>query len=266
MSTTSTPKLPWGIKKNCKMVMYCLLVKMLQFSFNMARKSIGRRKMRAILTIIGIVIGIATIISLVTLGDSTRYEVEINLNDMLGAGITVSGGNQLQSGVTIPEHVKDYVLQIPGVKDCVPIISSLTQIGGRPVFIIGANLEHAAALYHVTLSQGRFPAQGETYKVIMSESMATRLSLSVNDTITLTSPVSGFSASFAIIGIGTSSTSNIMDVGCYISLEDAQRLANKPGYVSSLLVILEDTGQAQSVEVALETSCSQVLQSQPRSL
>ncbi|MCK4243940.1 ABC transporter permease, partial [Candidatus Bathyarchaeota archaeon] len=232
------------------------LLKMGKFSFNMARKSIGRRKLRAALTIMGIVIGVATIVSLISVGEGMQTEIEFNLEKMLGAGVTISAGES----VSIPEYISEYVLQVPGVKDCVPTISIMSndfrsrigsgEHGSFVSIVMGIELNCAIDLYQLTLSEGMIPDLGETNFVIISASTADKSDLHLNDTITLSATSGGIGEPFTVAGIvGSSSSSGFgIEIGYYISLQDAQRLYDKEGYVSSLLVILDDPDQADSVK------------------
>ena len=224
-------------------------LKMAKFGFNMAKKSIGRRKFRAALTILGIIIGVSTIVSLMSVGEGMQYEVETTLNDMLGAGITIrSEGME----ATIPEYIQEYVLQVPGVKDCVPVIMTMREIGDRQTMIIGIDPDEAASLYQITLSEGRMPSSGEDNLLVIGSMTANRLGLHLNDTITLGSSTGGVGESFIIVGIMRSIGSGSMNIGAYISLRAAQHLMGKDGYASSLLVVLDDPDQAEFIENVLK--------------
>jgi putative ABC transport system permease protein len=223
--------------------------KMFRLALNMASKSIGRRKFRAALTIIGIIIGISTIVSLMSVGYGMQVQVGSTLNAMLGAGITISSGGM---SATIPEYISDYVLQVPGVKDCVPVITTMMQIGGRETLVIGIDPDQATSLYHVTLSEGRLPRRGEDNSAVISLAIADRLGVHANDTISLGSAMGGVGRAFTIVGVLQSIGSSGISIGCFISLQAAQKLLNKDGYVSMLLVVLNDPDQASYVEQAIK--------------
>ena len=227
-------------------------VKTFRLALNMASKSIGRRKFRAALTILGIIIGITTIVSLMSIGYGMQTEVGSALSDMLGAGITISSGGMGGMSANIPEYVRDYVLQVPGVKDCVPVITTMMEVGGSQTMVIGIDPDQAQSLYHVTLSEGRLPRRGEDYSVVIGVSMAERLGVHVNDTITLSSTMGGVGNTFTIVGILRSVGSSGISIGCFISLQAAQSLLKKEGYVSTLLVVLNDPSQATYVEHSLK--------------
>ncbi len=233
----------------CRVFRMLNFLKMAKFGFNMAKKSIGRRKFRAALTILGIIIGVSTIVSLMSVGEGMQYEVETTLNDMLGAGITIrSEGME----ATIPEYIQEYVLQVPGVKDCVPVIMTMREIGDRQTMIIGIDPDEAASLYQITLSEGRMPSSGEDNLLVIGSMTANRLGLHLNDTITLGSSTGGVGESFIIVGIMRSIGSGSMNIGAYISLRAAQHLMGKDGYASSLLVVLDDPDQAEFIENVLK--------------
>jgi len=232
-------------KEDARMVNY---LKMAKFGFSMASKSIGRRKFLATLTILGILIGTATIVSLMSVGEGMQYGIESSLKKMLGAAIMLRSSDQ---GVTVPEYVRDYVLRIPGVKDCVPVIMMLGEVGDRQSMIIGVNLDQAGDLLQITLSEGRIPHPGEKCPTVISGTTANRLGLHLNDTITLSGTTGGVGESFTVVGISRSVSVILADAGCFIPLRDAQRLFNKAGFVSTLLVILDDPSKASYVEYVL---------------
>jgi len=62
----------------------------LAVAFKIAYRSITRRKFRSALTTLGVVIGISTIVSLMTVAYGMRTQVKNTLNEMLGAGIIIS--------------------------------------------------------------------------------------------------------------------------------------------------------------------------------
>jgi len=221
----------------------------IEFAFNMARRSIGRRKLRAALTIMGIVIGVSTIVSLMTIGEGMRYQVETTLSDILGAGVTISSSD---ASVTVPEYVGEYVSQVPGVNNSVPVIMTLMDVGGRHTMVVGIDLHQAVSLYKITLSEGKIPEDEEENFVVIAPGTADRLGLSINDTITLSSTTGGVGGTFRVVGILRSVGGGQMNVGCFIPLRAAQRLLNKDGYVSMFLVKLDDPGQAEYVESVLK--------------
>ena len=217
--------------------------------FKTAWRSISRRKFRSALTTLGVVIGISTIVSLMTLGYGMRHQVETTLNEILGAGIIVSSSG---GGVDIPEYVQSFILQVPGVNECVPVITTMMKMGEEPILTVGIDPDQALKLYHVTLEEGEIPEKEEGDAVVIGVSTASRFGIKVNDTVTLSPTSGGKSKTFKVVGLLRSVGAGEMDIGCFMSLESAQDLLGKEGYVSAFLVRLQNPQLGEEVEQALK--------------
>ena len=217
--------------------------------FKTAWRSISRRKFRSALTTLGVIIGISTIVSLMTLGYGMRHQVETTLNEILGAGIIVSSSG---GGVDIPEYVQSFILQVPGVNECVPVITTMMKMGEEPILTVGIDPDQALKLYHVTLEEGEIPEKEEGDAVVFGVSTASRFGIKVNDTVTLSPTSGGKSKTFKVVGLLRSVGAGEMDIGCFMSLETAQDLLGKEGYVSAFLVRLQDPQLGEEVEQALK--------------
>lgn len=217
-------------------------------AFKMAYRNITRRKFRSALTILGVVIGIATIVSLMTVGYGMRTQVKTTLNEMLGAGIILSSRS---GAVDVPEYVKDIVLNVSGVKEAVPVITTMVNVGEQPVFTIGINPEDATRLYHVSLEDGRLLKPDEDDGVIFGASTASTLGIKINDTITLNVQGGGVGKKFHVVGFLRAIGAGELNIGCFITLNAAQQLLNREGYVSNVLIVLEDPSKGEYVEQTL---------------
>ena len=217
--------------------------------FKTAWRSISRRKFRSALTTLGVIIGISTIVSLMTLGYGMRHQVETTLNEILGAGIIVSSSS---GGVDIPEYVQSFILQVPGVNECVPVITTMMKMGEEPILTVGIDPDQALKLYHVTLEEGEIPEKEEGDAVVFGVSTASRFGIKVNDTVTLSPTSGGKSKTFKVVGLLRSVGAGEMDIGCFMSLETAQDLLGKEGYVSAFLVRLQDPQLGEEVEQVLK--------------
>ncbi|MEM3640757.1 MAG: FtsX-like permease family protein [Candidatus Bathyarchaeia archaeon] len=217
--------------------------------FKTAWRSLSRRKFRSALTTLGVVIGISTIVSLMTLGYGMRHQVETTLNEILGAGITVrsSGG-----GVDIPEYVQSFILQVPGVNECVPVITTMVRMGDEPIIVVGIDPDQAQKLYHVTLEEGAFPRKEEGDAVVFGVSTASRFGIKVNDTVTLSPTSGGKGKTFKVVGLLRSVGAGELNIGCFMPLEAAQDMLGKKGYVSAFLIRLQDPQLGEEVEQTLK--------------
>ena len=222
-----------------------------RFAFTMARRSIGRRKFRSALTILGIIIGISAVVSLMTLGYGMRHQVETTLNEMLGAGIMI---NSSSYGIDIPEHVQFYASQVPGVNNSIPIIMSMVYISNQPYTVVGIDPVQASEVYQLTLEDGRDLMPGEDDAVILDSTIASDLGLKVNDVITFGTQTGGVGKTFRVVGIlrPLASFGQFMNIGVFITLDAAQDFFDKGEYVSSILIRLTDPNQGERVESILK--------------
>ena len=217
--------------------------------FKTAWRSISRRRFRSALTILGVIIGISTIVSLMTLGYGMRAQVKTTLNEILGAGILMSSSS---GGVDIPEYVQSFILQVPGVNECVPVITTMVRIGEQPILAVGIDPDQALKLYHVTLEEGVIPEKGEGDSIVFGTTTAARLKISVGDSVTLSPTSGGKGKTFKVVGLLRSVGASEMDIGCFMSLEAAQDMLGKEGYVSAFLIRLKDPQLGEEVEQTLK--------------
>ncbi|MCP8310403.1 MAG: ABC transporter permease [Candidatus Methylarchaceae archaeon HK02M1] len=227
------------------------MFKTVRFATTMARRSIGRRKFRSSLTILGVIIGIAAIVSLMTLGYGMRYQVETTLNEMLGAGIIISS---IEGSIDIPEHVYEFVSQIPGVNTSVPLVMTWVYLGDQPTMVVGIDPSEVAGLYHVTYEDGRGLESGEDNGILFSSATANNLGINVDDKVTISTGLdgTGFGETFTVVGIVSSLGTEQMNIGCFITLKAAQEMLDKKDYVSAIMVRLDDPSQGEQVEAALK--------------
>ena len=218
-------------------------------AFKMAYRNITRRKFRSALTILGVVIGISTIVSLMTVGYGMHTQVKNTLNEMLGAGIIVSSKT---GGVDVPEYVKDIVLNVSGVKEAVPVVTTMVIVGEEPILTIGINPNDATRLYQVSLEEGRLLNPGEDDSVVFGASTASMLGIKVNDTVNLSTQRGGVGKKFRVVGLLRAIGAGELKIGCFLTLDAAQQLVNRKGYVSNILVMLEDPSKGEYVEQTLK--------------
>jgi len=216
-----------------------------KIAFKMAYRNITRRKFRSALTILGVIVGISTIVSLMTVGYGMHTQVKGTLNEMLGAGIIISSKT---GGVDIPEHVKAIVLNVSGVKEAVPVVTIMANVGEEPILTIGINPNDATRLYKVSLEEGRLLNPGEDNSVIFGASTASMLGIKVNDTVSLSVQRGGVGKKFRVVGLLRAIGAGELKIGCFMTLEAAQQLVNREGYVSNILVTLEDASQGEQLE------------------
>src|SRR5919106_1307413 len=93
--------------------------------FRIALKALGRNKMRTALTMLGMIIGVAAVITMVALGTGAQTSIEAQIQAAGTNMIIVSAGNFMQGGVrlgqgnasTLTPEDAEAIAQLPAVQD-----------------------------------------------------------------------------------------------------------------------------------------------------
>ncbi len=151
----------------------------------MAFMNLWRRKLRAVLTVLGMVIGVSSIVVMMSLGVGIR-QATLESYESMGSltNITVSSwrwvenpdGNGGSSTETkLDKKAVETIRQIPGVTAVMPRITAYGMLkSGKyvsDVSILAVDGE-VAGQFGIELSEGRYPEYrrgGSTYEIVMSE-------------------------------------------------------------------------------------------------
>ncbi|MDO4572545.1 MAG: ABC transporter permease, partial [Clostridia bacterium] len=145
--------------------------------------NLWRRKFRAFLTVLGMVIGVASIVVMVSLGIGIR-EATISSFESTGSLTTIrvnawsyiesEDGRGTSREVDLTQQTLSDFRQIAGVSYVMPVVTAYGMLkSGRyatDAQIIGIDEESAKA-FDFTLSEGRFPASasGSTYEIVLGQ-------------------------------------------------------------------------------------------------
>lgn len=216
---------------------------------NQILKNLWRRKMRTALTVAGIAVGVALIVTLGALGAGMRT----GYGDMFGGSgadlilmqrgaydITLSG---------VDEEVVAQVAALPEVEAATGmIVGNLTAPGMPYFFVFGYALDgFASERFKVVAGEplGTARAGGRgSRELLLGEKAAEALKLGVGDTLQLTG------GTFHIRGIYATG-SGFEDAAAVISLADAQQLFQKHRQVGAVQIKLKDVRQSEAVRAKL---------------
>ncbi|MFR5791163.1 MAG: ABC transporter permease, partial [[Clostridium] leptum] len=100
-------------------------------SVKAAAKNLGRKKLRSSLTILGITIGVASVILIGNIGQCGTQAVNAEVNSLGLGGLTISAGSQEggEAGLTL-EDLKT-IRKTASVEEAAPVIMQNTKIGYR---------------------------------------------------------------------------------------------------------------------------------------
>lgn len=197
--------------------------------FKMAIKSIIGNKIRSILTMLGIIIGIASVIILVAMGQGTTKQVQDSIQSMGTNLITVSVVGNRNKPVTTKEL--DQLKTKPGIADISPTLSQNANISANDqtaTTSAQAVEPNFAKIRNMSVQSGRFIDQSDLdnryHSAVVGVDVATEL---FNTTNVVGQQISVNGVDFSIVGVltpmGTSSAGSSDDT-ILLPLTTAQRL------------------------------------------
>ena len=237
-------------------------------SFRMALRNIKSNKMRSFLTMLGIVIGVAAVIGLVTIVQGVTSRVMDEFSD-LGAGMmSVSApGTALKRGLT--ESDVETLRAIDGVEGVSPNLSTTgSAVKNREIFdnvtIEGDDLSYFQRNSSM-LEEGRIfnasEADGNTYVCMVDKTFVTKV-LNGTDPIGQTVRLNGIE--YTIIGrlgannsmMSMSDTSN-SDGTVYLPYRNVMHMTGT-AQIQSLEVYTKDGADSSAVESALRAALDRI--------
>lgn len=155
-------------------------------SLIMAINSVKERKSRSVLTVLGIVIGIAAIVSLVSIGEGTKATVEDAFSSFGANKIIVTSGFGMSGfgAPTVSDKLTnkdvDNIERIRGVELAIPVSMQSIPVeykgNSMPVVVIGVDMDVSEDFFSdvqgYELGAGRFPKKGDKYSCVVGYSVA----------------------------------------------------------------------------------------------
>lgn len=235
----------------------------------LALKEIRRNLMRSTLTILGVVIGVAAVITIVTLGSGSTASVTEEISKMGSNILQINpgqgfrgpgGGARMESEPFKEADVKAIEEQINSLAAVAPVASSMTQIiygnENRLTSITGSTNDFITAR-NFELDSGRKFTSGElgggASVCIIGSSTKTNL-FGAEDPIGLTLRLKKIS--FKVIGVfkskGQSGMGRDQDDFVLIPIKTLQRRIAGNNNISSIMVSAADSASTESVKADLE--------------
>ncbi|NOZ82742.1 MAG: hypothetical protein GXN98_02840 [Euryarchaeota archaeon] len=215
-------------------------------------------KLRTLLTVLGIVIGVAIIVAILALGAGMRYSINQHL-EALGSDKIVVSPAQAMSGR--PMEVSPFTTSdmkaisgIPGVKDVLPMFyrPAVAEYRGESaeVYVMGVEprgINYFRQFYRIR--EGRIFRQDETKSAVIGYRIAEKVfdkKPVVGDVI----KVNG--RSFRIVGVLEEIGSPEDDTTVYIPLEPAQRMYGVKDEVMMIWVVVDNPEKVEQVAERIE--------------
>jgi len=236
--------------------------------FMYALNNLRHRQLRSWLTIIGIIIGVAAIVSLIAISQGLDSEIRKQLNmfgdDLLtitpktagGGGLASGGGSfgvSARTGV-LTQNDADGLKKIGGVRRVTTYIGEQMsfETGGKnaTIMIMGAEPQ-LADMYNIRVEEGRLPQEGDTGTTVLGYNVANSM---FDKKIEVGKRVRINDRDFRVVGIFEKSGSGVLsfiDSLVYIPEQDARDLSGLykgNRMVASIMLQMEPGADPKAVE------------------
>jgi len=220
---------------------------------NLVSKNLLRRKGRFIFTLLGITIGMAAFVALLSLGSSMQRELRAQAG-MLDANLIITPTNwcafdqiSILTGEALPESlhydVMERVSSIYGIT-AVPYLTQRTAIQNLPVMVTGIYPNEMKDFRRWTVSQGAYFATHDERAVVLGSSVASNFNLNLGDRLTIRGE------SFPVIAILNPTGSND-DTSVYLPLAIVQEIFEIGPYISFIAARVSDLTNMDSYIAAI---------------
>lgn len=208
----------------------------LSMSFN----SLTHRKLRSWLTVLGIVIGVAAVVGLVSVGQGLSASVQSQLGGLganlisitlghssAGGGFSFGGGRQTISTSNLTQSDIRTIHATPGIQYVDGIVSGRADVTyeGQTASLSVQGVDTSVWRFMQTtqLDSGRYLATGDEYVAVIGSGVASGL---FKNSIQLNSPISIAGHSFRVVGILQSTGGGFGESGntIYIPVENARQI------------------------------------------
>jgi len=232
----------------------------LEALIRLAFRNLGRRKARSLLTIAGIAVGVAMIISLLSITSGMEVTLRNAIRGIGGADITLfnasrgfEGFSRVFSGggALLNESIVEEVQSIPGVYLASPLLTISTSMGGVPrVTIYGVDPQSYLSVSSLNVVEGHFiSGQGEC---VVGRALSNSLGVSVGGSLSIVYEQTGGSIECRVVGIFETGI-DFQEYAVYTDIGVVQSVANLAGFVSQVLVKLNDPRDASVIQQEIES-------------
>ena len=227
--------------------------------FFMVVNSIRHRKLRSWLTVVGIIIGVAAIISLITMSRSLQSTIEqqfetFGANRIFVSGKGFQGPGTMSNGLTMKdvetiEKISGFKYITPGLFRSAEVIynkeKGFTLVGGLPAEQYSEFLADTG----VEMQAGRAIKDNEKYVAIIGSRVAEKMfskELSVGNRIKINK------VDFKIVGIVKEIGNAQDDNQISIPLDTAREIFNEPESVDTIIVQVKSSSDILAIQEKIE--------------
>ncbi|MEM7198965.1 MAG: ABC transporter permease [Planctomycetota bacterium] len=215
----------------------------------MVLQNLTRRRLRSFFAVLGVAIGIAAVVALVSLARGVRDEVDDVMMRLRGDIIVKQRDTPIPESSRVDESVVAALREVEGVAQVSGYTVQLYVFGGVRVPIYGfAPQEPISA--RLPLAAGRRIEPDGLREVMLGVEAARNLQLDVGQKV-LVPPSDPSGIELEVVGVFDSG-SRYQDIGCLLHLRTAQALARSPGQVMMCAVDVVDGADETEVVARLQ--------------
>lgn len=234
---------------------------MIKDYFVLSLNSLFKRRLRSWLTLLGIFIGIATVVALIGLGEGLREGItgQFNLlgNDVLTVQASGTGNGPPGTGVVKPLTTRsvDSINRVSGVKNAVGrlIGSTVARYGNDAgVYYISSVPENPQDIYdmlHLDLRQGRLLKKGESNKVMLGYNFGVD---SFNKPVEVGKKITINGKDYEVVGILAKKGSFIIDDMIFMDEKQMRTEFNRGDQVDAIAVQVTNLNAMDKVKGDIE--------------
>lgn len=236
--------------------------------FTLSLSHVKKSKMRSWLTVIGIVIGVAAVVAIISIGQGMQESVQANLGG-LGADLIIVtpgfshatngfGGMGVPSGnINLTDRDTNAIKQVPGILYVNGMVSGSSDIRlgteKTSVSVSGVDTSVWRSMVTTQLEAGRYLQPGDSNAVVIGNSLAHSTFL---QPITLNRPITIGGKSFKVVGILVSSGGGFggEDNAVYMPADYARQVITtnlSRNQFTSIMVKVADPLLATSIAAAI---------------
>ncbi len=221
-------------------------------------KNITRRKGRFVFTLLGITIGIASFVTLLSLGGGLKKEIKKQAAE-LGANLVVTPKGwcayeqvSVLTGEQLPEAIPLSVVgKIAALKGltAVPYLTERTAYRNNPVSVIGILPEEMKRFKSWEMEQGKYFATQDEKALVIGSGIAGQFELKPGDELTVRGerlPIRGI----------LKETGGKDDIALYIPLSVAQKLYEVGSNVSFIAIKVDDIAKIDSYIMQIQEAAN----------
>ena len=207
-------------------------------------KNLWRRKTRTILTVLGVAVGVAAVVSLSAFGEGFASGFEKMLSST-GADLTVSDKDAMISFLSVlDEQVGDELRQVPGVDGVCGNLMSIVQMPESPYFTVFGEDPRCFSIEHFRVTQGQ-PINAKR-QILIGRLTADAFDKQVGDSFKLNG------TTFKVVGIFETGV-NMEDGGAVIPLDDAQRAFDRRNKVNAFSLRVSDVRRIDEIKEEIQS-------------